>query len=342
MGKLIVDRRGASLMEYVMLVGLVGLVSAAGFRTFGQSVLRKIEAQAACVLTLDCSGTGNGPDDDGSSSSGETAPQTPPIPTRDEVLAAVETVNSTGDPHAIDSVDRFRQRLTPELQAEYDKLLQQLRDDPRIDFVYQPGVEPNAGRDELALRGVAAAVFGRPELLEDAIQTAVDSRQDEDGKLVEDGNGKLEIVIYPGNVPIEPFYPGSDGEALGLVTPPSDVLIDEQYLYDATAAGEHLLIHEFSHVLQQTSEDGGLPTQRQYPPDFEDGDLVTEATETDPELRAYLTERWGGVSTGLEIFPGLQVVFESYPEELREASPEVYDAFARYHGYDPLTGRRVR
>jgi pilus assembly protein Flp/PilA len=142
---LIDDRRGASLVEYIMLVGLVALVAAAGVRTFGQAVLARIEAQAACVATFDCAG--HGPGDEGSSS-GDTGPRPePPTPTRDQVLAAVETANASGDLHALDSVDRFRQRLTPELQAEYDALLEQLRNDDRIELTYQPGVTANAGRD---------------------------------------------------------------------------------------------------------------------------------------------------------------------------------------------------
>jgi Flp pilus assembly pilin Flp len=54
------DRRGASLVEYVLLVGLVAIVALTGFRAFGSAILGKSEAQAACVESFSC-GQGEDP-----------------------------------------------------------------------------------------------------------------------------------------------------------------------------------------------------------------------------------------------------------------------------------------
>jgi len=54
------DTRGANLVEYLVIVGLIALVAMAGFRAFGRSVDDKATAQAACVESFSCSGNGNG------------------------------------------------------------------------------------------------------------------------------------------------------------------------------------------------------------------------------------------------------------------------------------------
>lgn len=53
------DTRGASLAEYVLLVGLVGIVALLGVKRFGDAILGKAEAHAACVDTFSC-GDGGG------------------------------------------------------------------------------------------------------------------------------------------------------------------------------------------------------------------------------------------------------------------------------------------
>lgn len=50
--------RGAGLVEYVVVLGLVAIVAIAGVRRFGASVGAKTTAQAACVTSLDCAGAG--------------------------------------------------------------------------------------------------------------------------------------------------------------------------------------------------------------------------------------------------------------------------------------------
>jgi len=43
------DQRGASLIEYVLLIGVVALLAVAGFKIFGTSVKGKITQQAGAV-----------------------------------------------------------------------------------------------------------------------------------------------------------------------------------------------------------------------------------------------------------------------------------------------------
>lgn len=43
------DTRGANLVEYIILVGVVALIALAGFKTFGQKVDAKIQEQSGKV-----------------------------------------------------------------------------------------------------------------------------------------------------------------------------------------------------------------------------------------------------------------------------------------------------
>jgi Flp pilus assembly pilin Flp len=47
--KLLKDNRGANLVEYIILVGVIALVALIGFKTFGTSVKSKINDQAGKV-----------------------------------------------------------------------------------------------------------------------------------------------------------------------------------------------------------------------------------------------------------------------------------------------------
>jgi Flp pilus assembly pilin Flp len=47
--KLLKDNRGANLVEYIILVGVIALIALAGFKTFGTSVKGKISEQAGKV-----------------------------------------------------------------------------------------------------------------------------------------------------------------------------------------------------------------------------------------------------------------------------------------------------
>ena len=43
------DRRGANMVEYIILVGVVALIAIAGFKVFGGKVREKIDQQAGSV-----------------------------------------------------------------------------------------------------------------------------------------------------------------------------------------------------------------------------------------------------------------------------------------------------
>jgi Flp pilus assembly pilin Flp len=50
--KLFRDNRGANLVEYIILVGVVALIALAGFKIFGKKVENKINEQADKVGTI--------------------------------------------------------------------------------------------------------------------------------------------------------------------------------------------------------------------------------------------------------------------------------------------------
>jgi Flp pilus assembly pilin Flp len=49
MQRLIKDRRGANLVEYIILVGVIALIAIAGFKMFGGKVREKVDQQAGSV-----------------------------------------------------------------------------------------------------------------------------------------------------------------------------------------------------------------------------------------------------------------------------------------------------
>ena len=51
--KLIRDRRGAGMTEYIILVGVIALLSIAAFRFFGKSVSEKIDKQSGTVKNIE-------------------------------------------------------------------------------------------------------------------------------------------------------------------------------------------------------------------------------------------------------------------------------------------------
>lgn len=52
MKNLLKDRRGANLVEYIILVGVIALIALAGFKFFGKTVDKKINDQAGKVETI--------------------------------------------------------------------------------------------------------------------------------------------------------------------------------------------------------------------------------------------------------------------------------------------------
>jgi len=49
MNKLIRDKKGANLVEYIILVGVIALIAIAGFKMFGNKVTEKVNEQAGSV-----------------------------------------------------------------------------------------------------------------------------------------------------------------------------------------------------------------------------------------------------------------------------------------------------
>jgi len=49
---LVKDTRGANLVEYIILVGVIALIALAGFKIFGSTVSQKINTQAGQVNSL--------------------------------------------------------------------------------------------------------------------------------------------------------------------------------------------------------------------------------------------------------------------------------------------------
>lgn len=47
--RFVADRRGANLVEYIILVGVIALIAIAGFKIFGGKVREKIDQQAGSV-----------------------------------------------------------------------------------------------------------------------------------------------------------------------------------------------------------------------------------------------------------------------------------------------------
>jgi len=50
--KLVKDDRGANLVEYIILVGVVALIALAGYKVFGKAVDTKINEQSAGVNSI--------------------------------------------------------------------------------------------------------------------------------------------------------------------------------------------------------------------------------------------------------------------------------------------------
>jgi pilus assembly protein Flp/PilA len=49
---LIQDKKGANLVEYIILVGVIALICIAAFRTFGTAITGKVGVQSAAVTAI--------------------------------------------------------------------------------------------------------------------------------------------------------------------------------------------------------------------------------------------------------------------------------------------------
>jgi pilus assembly protein Flp/PilA len=47
--RLVANERGANLVEYIILVGVIALIAIAGFKIFGNKVRAKVDEQAGSV-----------------------------------------------------------------------------------------------------------------------------------------------------------------------------------------------------------------------------------------------------------------------------------------------------
>ena len=238
--------------------------------------------------------------------------------TREQIDGLLAKVDESGDLSRLNAIDNFRQTLTPELQAEYDRQLEALRSDPRIVFQYEGGVERSAAMEDLALRGMVAATFGDPSLLDRTLDTASSE------------SGQVPIVFKP-------------GEGGAVANADGSIEMQEDFFRNVLAQGDNAFLHEFSHLSMRVQESGDEPDlDQRFPADFPYEEAVLREFESD-QFQEFLGERFGvdtGEGTaldGAETFPTLQNLFRQSPEELSEASPEIYRAFTEYYGYDPLT-----
>ena len=96
--RLLRDARGAGLVEYILLVGLIGLVAIAGFSKFGKSILDKVEKQAKCVETLSCGAPYQGSEETNLPTIDASVPAAVQDAARfsPTVRAAIETMNRYG------------------------------------------------------------------------------------------------------------------------------------------------------------------------------------------------------------------------------------------------------
>ncbi|MCL1635735.1 hypothetical protein M2650_13985 [Luteimonas sp. SX5] len=237
----------------------------------------------------------------------------------EEFNAALDAANDNNDLSQLDSVDNFRQTLTPELQREYDAQLQALRNDPRIQFEYEPGVQPNPNRalEDMTLRGMVAATFGNPEIMNRTIDEAVRNNDDYNGG--SEGDGHLVFRFYDG-----PAKTDDGSEAAGwAMYGAGHIRMDAGYTVRALSKGDSVPQHEFSHFMQgyNKPEDG----DSLFPGDFPyEREMLSALASTD------FVERGG------ETWPDLQNRFRQYPERLAQEHPDIYRMMAEYAGYDPL------
>ncbi|HQB45957.1 MAG TPA: hypothetical protein PLV85_20265 [Polyangiaceae bacterium] len=51
--KFLQDNRGANLVEYIIMVGVIALIAIAGFKIFGEKVDKKVQEQASKVEQIE-------------------------------------------------------------------------------------------------------------------------------------------------------------------------------------------------------------------------------------------------------------------------------------------------
>ncbi len=233
---------------------------------------------------------------------------------------AMEKTNKTGDPWDMNPGDAFRNSLDPEAQRQYDATLAQLRNDPRVQFEFKDGALDTPAMREIALRGMVAATFGRPQDLEQRIAA---------GSAVSD-NGKYTITYVPDS------YQSPDGKnGWGAKAGQTGIIAKQGFTIQQIAnENDNLFIHEFSHTLEARS-DGSIGN---LPPDFGFiNELRFYAAFNTPEFQKYI----GQTKVDAETFAGTQNRFRQNPQGLKDASPEMYQLMVDYSHFDPLSGSLV-
>lgn len=229
--------------------------------------------------------------------------------------------NETGDPWDMNSGDAFRNSLDPEAQRAYDETLAALRNDPRIQFEFEGGAVDSLAFREIALRGLVAATFGRPQDLEERIATAAANSD----------NGKFTITYVP-----DDYVPEDGSTGWGARAGRDGITARQGFTVEKIAReNDNLFIHEFSHTLQADDDDNDNDN---LPPDF--GFINSwrfYAAFNTPEFQKYI----GQTEVDTETFAGIQNRFRQNPQALKDASPEMYALMVDYSGFDPLTGSLV-
>lgn len=236
---------------------------------------------------------------------------------------------------ANNEIDSFRKTLTPELQAEYDRQLEELRKDPRIQFEYRDGAVRNAAEEDLALRGILASTFGNPGMLEDTLQEALGD------------DGRVAIYVYPTSFKLTDFREGAPTEVPGYATPDGGIAIAQDFFRDVVKQGDNPFVHEFAHLTVRSNDAEGYAGN--FPADFPYARTVQSELESE-HFQEFLIERFNGgntpvdadgnpttLHTGGEGWPTLVNLFKQFPQELKDSSPEIYRRMTAYYNYDPLT-----
>jgi hypothetical protein len=283
------------------------------------------------------------------------------IPERqDRIDDANDEYDRTGDPSAFDGVDTFRQHLSPDQQIEYDKYVEEVRNNDGINIRYWDGAQQDALTDELVYRGIAASTFGDRDDLRKSIEVAEQYELNEhpdwstdtsnrNGVPTELSNddGQFDVYIYP---------PGSDNPA-GQVVASGDIIIDQGALKGIHQQADNLVIHEFAHVEQGITESRSLFDRvlgregefsysgKSLPQGFPDSDLFFERAASDDfdnllEVNGLLgdqTSRDNAVANQSgEVYATVVNLFTQQPQALKTADPQMYDLMVEHLGFDPL------
>ena len=262
-------------------------------------------------------------------------------------LVAVAKTNSTNNPESLNSIDAFRAGLQPAERGAYDAELSRLREDPRIEFQFKSGAQDTPATRDLALRGMVAASFGRPQDLNDAIQSATNTvlKPNPSGGVTglhAPGQGKFTITFYPGTFDSTDVQPGAPVTLDGGLTTRTGIAASTDFLYSGAQRGDNMFLHEFSHAMQGLSTDGLEASEvgtRKFPPDFTTAQQERFQEELQSSSMQSLLKKNQLYSTfGIESFPTIQNLFRQKPSELERASPALYQEMVQWSGLDAVSG----